>query len=133
MIRSHVLNGICNLVTSSNMVKLMSSPTFDSTITYKKRVKNTSLVDLLLNKGVVDNHSLHKVSHSFPKVILSERTSITTRVAIVDNIELAIQVDGHYNNRGLFCNPNIITNNKERSFQKPAVANNNSLQTLKLL
>ncbi len=39
----------------------------------------------------------------------------------------------HYNNRGLFCNPNIIANNKERSFQKPAVANHNSSQTLKLL
>ncbi len=39
----------------------------------------------------------------------------------------------HYNNRGLFCDPNIIANNKERSFQKPAVANHNSLQTLKLL
>jgi hypothetical protein len=39
----------------------------------------------------------------------------------------------HYNNRGLFCDPNIIANNKERSFQKPAVANHNSSQTLKLL
>jgi hypothetical protein len=25
-------------------------------------VQNTSLVDLLLNKGVVDSHSLHKIS-----------------------------------------------------------------------
>jgi hypothetical protein len=47
-------------------------------------------VDLLLSKGVVDNHSLHKVSHSFPKVLPSERTSIATRVAIVDNTKLAI-------------------------------------------
>jgi hypothetical protein len=39
----------------------------------------------------------------------------------------------HYNNRGLFCDPNIIANNKERSFQNPAVANHNSSQTLKLL
>jgi hypothetical protein len=39
----------------------------------------------------------------------------------------------HYNNRGLFCDPNIIANNKERSFQKPALANHNSSQTLKLL
>jgi hypothetical protein len=39
----------------------------------------------------------------------------------------------HYNNRGLFCDPNIIANNKERSFQKPVVANHNSSQTLKLL
>jgi len=52
-------------------------------------------VDLLLNKGVVDNHSLHKVFHSFSKVVLNERTSITTRVAIVDNTQSAIQVGGH--------------------------------------
>jgi hypothetical protein len=39
----------------------------------------------------------------------------------------------HYNNMGLFCDSNIIANNKERSFQKPAVANHNSSQTLKLL
>ncbi len=64
-------------------------------IPYQKGVKNTSLVDLLLIKGVVDNHSLHKVSHSFPKVVLSERTSIATRVAIINNIESVIQVGGH--------------------------------------
>ncbi len=52
-------------------------------------------MDLLLNKGVVDNHSLHKVSHSFSKVVSSERTSIATGVAIVDNTESAIQVGGH--------------------------------------
>jgi hypothetical protein len=47
-------------------------------------------VDLLLSKGVVDNHFLDKVSHSFPKVVHDERTSITTEVAIVNNIELTI-------------------------------------------
>jgi hypothetical protein len=52
-------------------------------------------VDLLLIKSVVDNHSLHKVSHSFPKVVLSERTSIATRVAIINNTESVIQVGGH--------------------------------------
>ncbi len=52
-------------------------------------------MDLLLSKGVVDSHSLHKVSHSFPKVVPSERISITTGVAIVDNTGLAIQVEGH--------------------------------------
>jgi len=52
-------------------------------------------VDLLLHKGVVDSHSVHKVSHSFPKVVPSERTSIATRVAIVDNARSAIQVGGH--------------------------------------
>ncbi len=52
-------------------------------------------MDLLLSKGVVDSRSLHKVSHSFPKVVPSERTFITTEVAIVDNTRLAIQVGGH--------------------------------------
>jgi hypothetical protein len=52
-------------------------------------------VDLLLSKGIVDNHSFHKVSHSFPKVVPSERTFITIEVAIVDNIESAIQVGGY--------------------------------------
>jgi hypothetical protein len=34
-------------------------------------------------------------SHSFPKVVPSERTSIATRVAIVDNTKSTIQVGGH--------------------------------------
>jgi hypothetical protein len=77
------------------MAKLVGSSTFDFTFTYLKGAKNTSLVDLLFSKGVMDSHSLHKVSHSFPKVVLSERTSIATRVAIVDNTNSAIQVGGH--------------------------------------
>jgi len=77
------------------MAKLVGFPTSDPTFTYQKGVKNTSLVDLLLNKSVLDNHSLHKVSHSFPKVVLSEKTSITIGVAIVRNTELAIQVGWH--------------------------------------
>jgi hypothetical protein len=52
-------------------------------------------VILLLNKGVVDNHSFHKISHSFSKVVLSERTSIATKVAIINNTESTIQVGGH--------------------------------------
>ncbi len=52
-------------------------------------------MDLLLNKSVVDSHSLHKVSHSFPKELPSERISIATEVAIVDIIESTIQVGGH--------------------------------------
>ncbi len=94
-IGSRVVDGVRNLVTSSSMVKLMGFPTSNSTFTYQKGVKNTSLVDLLLSKGVVDSHSLHKVSHSFPKVVPSEKTSIITKVAIVDNTGLAIQVGGH--------------------------------------
>jgi hypothetical protein len=52
-------------------------------------------MDLLLSKGVVNSHSLHKVSHSFPKVVPNERTFIATGVAIVGNIESTIQVEGH--------------------------------------
>ncbi len=72
------------------MAKLVGSPTSDSTFTYQKGGKNTSLVDLLLSKGIVNNQFLHKISHSFPKVVPSERTSIVTKVAIVDNIEWTI-------------------------------------------
>jgi len=73
----------------------MGFPTSNSTFTYQKGVKNTSLVNLLLSKGVVDNHSLHKFSHSFPKVVPSERTSIAVGVAIINNIGSIIQVGGH--------------------------------------
>jgi hypothetical protein len=52
-------------------------------------------MDLLFNKGIMDSHSLYKISHSFPKVVPSERTSIATGVAIVDNTESTIQVGGH--------------------------------------
>jgi len=94
-IGSRVADGVCNLVISSSMTKLMGFPTSDSTFTYQKGVKNTSLMDFLLNKGVVDNHSLHKVFHSFSKVVHNERTSIATGVAIVDNTGFVIQVGGH--------------------------------------
>jgi len=77
------------------MAKLVGFPTSDSTFTYQKGVQNTSLVDLLLSKGALDSHSLHKVSHSFPKVVPSERTSIATEIAIVNNIGPTIQVGGH--------------------------------------
>ncbi len=90
MIGSLVANGVHDLVASFNMAKVVGSPTFDFTFTYQKGANYTSLVNLLLSKGVVNNHYLHKVSHSFPKVVPSERTSIATKVAIVDNIELVI-------------------------------------------
>jgi hypothetical protein len=69
LIGSRVEDDICNLVTSFSMAKLVGSPTTNSTFTYQKGTKNTSLVDFLFSKGVVDNHSLHKVSHSFSKVM----------------------------------------------------------------
>jgi len=72
------------------MAKLVGFPTSDSTLTYQKGVKNTSLVDLLLSKGIMDNQFFHKVSHSFSKVVPNEKTSITIEVAIVKNTELAI-------------------------------------------
>jgi hypothetical protein len=91
-IGSHVVDGVHNLVTNSSMVKLVGFPTSDSTFTYYKGVKNTSFVDLKLSKGVMDSHSFHKISHSFPKMVLSEKTSIATEVAIVDNTGSAIQM-----------------------------------------
>ncbi len=94
-IGSRVADDVRNLVTSSSMAKLMGFPTSDSTFTYQKGVQNTSVVDLLFSKGVVNNNVFHKVSHSFPKVVPSERTSITTEVAIVDNTGPVIQVGGH--------------------------------------
>jgi hypothetical protein len=72
------------------MVKLVGFSTSDSTFAYQKGAKNISLVDLLLNKSVVDNHSFHKVFHSFLKVVPSERTSIATGITIVNNTKLAI-------------------------------------------
>jgi hypothetical protein len=75
-IGSRVVNGVRNLVTNSYMVKLVGSLMSNSTFIYQKGTKNTSLMDLLLDKGVVDSHSLHKLFHSFPKVVLSERTSM---------------------------------------------------------
>ncbi len=39
----------------------------------------------------------------------------------------------HYYILGLFCDPNIIANNKERCFWNLVVANHNSSQILKLL
>jgi hypothetical protein len=47
-------------------------------------------MDLLLSKGILDSHSLHKASHSFLKVVLNERTSIAIEVAIIDNTESTI-------------------------------------------
>jgi hypothetical protein len=54
LISSHVVDGVCNLVISFSMAKLVGSPTFDSTFIYPKGVKNTSFVDLLFNKRVVE-------------------------------------------------------------------------------
>jgi hypothetical protein len=94
-IGSIVTDGVCNLVSSSNMAKLVGFPTSNSTFTYPKGTKNTSLVDLLLSKGVVDSHCLHKVFHSFSKVVPSEKTSIAIGVAIINNTESTIQVGGY--------------------------------------
>jgi len=95
LIGSCVADGVRNLVTDSSMAKLVGFPTSNSTFTYQKGVQNTSLVNLLLSKGVVDNHSPHKVFHSFSKVVPNEKTSIATGVAIVNNTGLAIQMAGH--------------------------------------
>jgi hypothetical protein len=41
------------------------------------------------------NILIHKVFHSFLKLVPSEKTSIVTRVTIIDNVELIIQVGGY--------------------------------------
>jgi hypothetical protein len=48
-IGSRVVDGVRNLVISSSMVKLVGFPTFDSTFTYQKGAKDTSLVHFLFN------------------------------------------------------------------------------------
>ncbi len=95
LIGSRVANGIRDLVISFSTVKLTSSRPSNFTFTYKKGTNNTSLVDLLFSKGALDNHSFHKVSRSFLKVVPSKRNSIAIRVAIVHNIESIIQVKGY--------------------------------------
>jgi hypothetical protein len=52
-------------------------------------------MDLVLSKGIMDTHSLHKFFHSFLKVVPNEKTSIATKIAIVDNIGSTIQVGRH--------------------------------------
>ncbi len=74
LISSHVIDGVCNLVSSFCMAKLVGSLTSYFTFTYYKGAKNTSLANLLLNKNIVD----------------IEKTSIATKVTIVDNIKSAI-------------------------------------------
>jgi hypothetical protein len=81
-IGSCVANGMRNLVTNFNMVKLVGSPTFGSTFTYQKGAKNTSFVDLLFYKGIVDIHSFCKVFHSFPKVVPNERTLLPSKLPL---------------------------------------------------
>jgi len=80
---SPVIDGVRNLVTISSMAKVVDSPTSNSTFTYQKRTKNTSLVDLLLNKNVVDSHYLHKVFCLFPKVVPNERTSMPSEFPLL--------------------------------------------------
>ncbi len=90
LIGSRVVDGVYNFVASSSMTKLVGSPTSNSMFTYQKGAKNTSFVDLLLNKGIVNSRFLHKVFHSFLKVVPSERTSIVIGVAIIDNTKSTI-------------------------------------------
>jgi hypothetical protein len=65
------------------MAKLVGFFTSDSTFTYQKGVKNTSLVDLLFSKGIVDSHYLHKDSHSFSKVVLNEKLPLPLELPLL--------------------------------------------------
>jgi hypothetical protein len=73
----------------------MGSPTSNFTFTYQWGANNTSLCGFVTSKCVVDSHFFHKVSHSFPKVVPTKRTSMVAGVVIVDNTKSAIQVGGH--------------------------------------
>ena len=97
---SRFADSVRNLATSSSTANLADSFTSEIISTHQRGGNGDSIVDLLFSKGVVDSHSLHKVSHSFPKVVPSERTSIATGVAIVDNTSSAIQVGG--------CTPRVV-------------------------
>jgi hypothetical protein len=60
-----VVDGVRDMVISYSMAKLMGFPTSYSTFKYQKGAKNTSLVDLLLSKGVVDNQFFQKIFFHF--------------------------------------------------------------------
>jgi hypothetical protein len=62
-IGSCVEDGIHNLVTNSNMAKLVGFPTSDFTFTYQKGTENISLMDLVLNKGVLTHLSTNSLTH----------------------------------------------------------------------
>jgi len=64
---------------------------------------------------------------------LEDRPDLVTRVFKIKLKELINDIHKHYNKRGAYCDPDIIANNKENSFRKFIVPNNNSSQTLKPL
>jgi hypothetical protein len=70
------------------MAKLVGFPTSNSTFTYQKGVKNTSLLDFLISKGIMDSHSLHKISHSFQKMVPSERILFVAKVDVLPSHEV---------------------------------------------
>jgi hypothetical protein len=75
LIGSTIVDGVCDLVTSSSMVKLVGFPTSDSTFTYQKKAKNTSPMDLLLGKGVVDSLSTKSLTHFLRWCLMKELPS----------------------------------------------------------
>jgi hypothetical protein len=46
-------------------------------------------VDLLINKSVVDNHSFHKVSHSFLKVVPWHTPKLLDRLKCESEVKTA--------------------------------------------
>jgi hypothetical protein len=54
-------------------------------------------------------------------------------ISLSKEIDFKIETETHYNKKGAYCDPNILANNKEIRFRKPAVPNKNFLQTLKPL
>ncbi len=85
-----------------------------------------------LLQGCLDQNSIiAKMIHfgvDGVNIFQSLKSSVTIQIC-----ESWVPFNLHYYILGLFCNPNIIANNKERCFWNLAVANHNSSQILKLL
>jgi hypothetical protein len=86
-IGSHVVDGIRNLVTNFNMAKLVGSLNLHSHI---RRELRTSHLWICYSAKALWIAILSTKSHSFPKVVPSEKASIAIKVVIVHNIESAI-------------------------------------------
>jgi hypothetical protein len=82
----------------------------------------------------IDEQKMMKQTKSSqPRVMCQFKLYLFTTDRYVSIERPPIHLQDHYNKRGTYCDQNIIANNKENSFWKPAVPNNNSSQTLKPL
>jgi hypothetical protein len=94
-IGSRVVDGVRNLIITFNMARLVGFPTLDSTFTYRRELRTPHLWICYSAKALWISILSTKSLTSFLNVVFSERISIITRVTIVDNTKLAIQVGRH--------------------------------------